>query len=224
MVCTTSTTTVGIASLSMVGRIGPLSSAWRRASIRALAMSARPSDAAVALTRDGASAPPLRTAAAREGAADSVGVTGFAPSIIICICRHKSVYADIALRSTAPGDKLAVMTDPIVLNEVANCMCLRARRVTRRLTHIYDTALEPIHLTANQFGVLSFLYGPTLGGRDHVSIGALAERVGKHPTTLNRDLKPLEVLGLVASVENPADRRVRAIQITSKGRTHLRKP
>ena len=115
------------------------------------------------------------------------------------------------------------MTDPIDLNEVANCTCLRARRLTRRLTQIYDAALEPVHLTANQFGVLSFLYGSTLGGRDHVSIGALAERVGKHPTTLNRDLKPLEVLGLVASVENPADRRVRAIQITSKGRTHLRK-
>jgi DNA-binding MarR family transcriptional regulator len=118
---------------------------------------------------------------------------------------------------------LGVMTDPIDLNEVANCTCLRARRLTRRLTQIYDAALEPVHLTANQFGVLSFLYGSTLGGRDHVSIGALAERVGKHPTTLNRDLKPLEVLGLVASVENPADRRVRAIQITSKGRTHLRK-
>lgn len=116
-----------------------------------------------------------------------------------------------------------VMTDPIDLNEVANCTCLRARRLTRRLTQIYDAALEPVHLTANQFGVLSFLYGSTLGGRDHASIGALAERVGKHPTTLNRDLKPLEVLGLVASVENPADRRVRAIQITSKGRTHLRK-
>ena len=115
------------------------------------------------------------------------------------------------------------MTDPIDLNEVANCTCLRARRLTRRLTQIYDAALEPVHLTANQFGVLSFLYGSTLGGRDHVSIGALAERVGKHPTTLNCDLKPLEVLGLVASVENPADRRVRAIQITSKGRTHLRK-
>ena len=115
------------------------------------------------------------------------------------------------------------MTDPIDLNEVANCTCLRARRLTRRLTQIYDAALEPVHLTANQFGVLSFLYGSTLGGRDHVSIGALAERVGKHPTTLNRDLKPLEVLGLVASVVNPADRRVRAIQITSKGRTHLRK-
>jgi DNA-binding MarR family transcriptional regulator len=40
---------------------------------------------------------------------------------------------------------------------------------------------------------------------------------------LNRDLKPLEVLGLVTSVENPGDRRVRAVQITSKGRTHLRK-
>jgi DNA-binding MarR family transcriptional regulator len=70
---------------------------------------------------------------------------------------------------------------------------------------------------------LAYLYAATLGGQDHLPIGALAERVGKHPTTLNRDLKPLEVLGLVASVENPDDRRVRAVQITGKGRTHLRK-
>jgi DNA-binding MarR family transcriptional regulator len=115
------------------------------------------------------------------------------------------------------------MTEPIDIKEIANCTCLRSRRVTRRLTQIYDAALEPVHLTANQFGVLSYLYGSTLSGRDHVSIGALAERAGKHPTTLNRDLKPLEVLGLVASVEISGDRRVRAIQITSKGRTHLRK-
>jgi DNA-binding MarR family transcriptional regulator len=115
------------------------------------------------------------------------------------------------------------MAEPIDIKEIANCTCLRARRVTRRLTQIYDAALEPVHLTTNQFGVLTYLYGLTLGGRDHVSIGALAERLGKHPTTLNRDLKPLEMMGLVASVETPGDRRVRAIQITSKGRAHLRK-
>ena len=115
------------------------------------------------------------------------------------------------------------MTEPIDINEISNCTCLRARRVTRRLTQIYDAALEPVHITTNQFGVLSYLYGVTLGGRDHVSIGALAERIGKHPTTLNRDLKPLEVMGLVASVEIPGDRRVRAVQITGKGRSHLRK-
>jgi DNA-binding MarR family transcriptional regulator len=116
-----------------------------------------------------------------------------------------------------------MMTDPIDLKEVADCTCLRARRVTRRLTRIYDAALEPVHLTANQFGVLANLYAATQGGQDHLPIGALAERVGKHPTTLNRDLKPLEVLGLVVSVENLGDRRVRAIQITAKGRAHLRK-
>ena len=115
------------------------------------------------------------------------------------------------------------MTEPIDLKEVANCTCLRARRVTRRLTQIYDAALAPVHLTANQFGVLAYLYGATPDGRDHLPIGVLAEQVGKHPTTLNRDLKPLEVLGLVASVEDPDDRRVRAVQITGKGRTHLRK-
>jgi DNA-binding MarR family transcriptional regulator len=143
---------------------------------------------------------------------------------IICIYSYITVYADIDLRSTAFLNELSViMTEPIDIKEISNCTCLRARRVTRRLTQIYDAALEPVDITTNQFGVLSYLYGVTLGGRDHVSIGALAERIGKHPTTLNRDLKPLEMMGLVANVESPGDRRVRGIQITSKGRTHLRK-
>ncbi|MEI9926309.1 MAG: MarR family transcriptional regulator [Bradyrhizobium sp.] len=115
------------------------------------------------------------------------------------------------------------MTEPIDIKEIANCTCLRARRVTRRLTQIYDAALEPVHLTANQFGVLSCLYGLTLAATTMSRSARWRIASGKHPTTLNRDLKPLEMSGLVASVEISGDRRVRAIQITGKGRTHLRK-
>jgi DNA-binding MarR family transcriptional regulator len=128
------------------------------------------------------------------------------------------------LRSTAIVDKLSViMTDPIDIQAIVGCTCLRARRATRRLTQIYDDALEPVHLTVNQFGVLSYLYGSTLAGNDHLAVGVLADRVGKHPSTLNRDLKPLEASGFVASVNDPTDRRVRAVQITGKGRNQLRK-
>lgn len=115
------------------------------------------------------------------------------------------------------------MAERIDIREIVGCTCLLARRTTRQLTQIYDTALEPIGLTINQFGVLAHLYGSTLAGRGHLSIGALADRIGKHPSTLNRDLRPLGVRGLVADAHDPSDARVRAIRITARGRAQLSK-
>jgi len=115
------------------------------------------------------------------------------------------------------------MTDPIDIREVSGCACLRVRHAARQLTQSYDLALEPVGLTVNQFGLLAKLYGATQGGLAGLPIGVLADRVGMHPTTLNRDLKPLMVQNLVADAAAPGDRRVRAVTITPKGRTRLRK-
>jgi DNA-binding MarR family transcriptional regulator len=115
------------------------------------------------------------------------------------------------------------MADRIDLREVSGCACLRARRIARQLTQAYDHALAPAALTVNQFGLLAKLHGASQGGRTGVRIGALAERLGMHPTTLNRDLKPLRAQGLVADTADPGDRRARALLITGKGRTRLRK-
>jgi DNA-binding MarR family transcriptional regulator len=105
--------------------------------------------------------------------------------------------------------------------EIAQCSCLRLRRITRRITHIYDRLLEPVGLTVNQFGLLGRLYGASQRG-ELLAIGILAERVGMDPTTLNRSLKPLEKAGLIASTDDPNDRRVRAVTITDAGRDKLR--
>jgi|SRR5215469_45709 len=115
------------------------------------------------------------------------------------------------------------MADSIDLGEVSGCTCLRVRRVARQLTQAYDGALAAAALTVNQFGLLAKLLGATRGGRSGVPVGALADRVGMHPTTLNRDLKPLRAQGLVADTADPGDRRVRAVTITRKGRARLRK-
>jgi DNA-binding MarR family transcriptional regulator len=115
------------------------------------------------------------------------------------------------------------MAEKIDIREVVGCTCLLARRTTRHLTQIYDAALEPVGLTINQFGVLGHLYGATFAGHSQLSIGALADRIGKHPSTLNRDLAPLSVRGLVADADDPTDRRVRAVRITAKGRAQLSK-
>jgi DNA-binding MarR family transcriptional regulator len=114
------------------------------------------------------------------------------------------------------------MSHPIDLREVSGCTCLRIRRMARQLTQAYDQALAPTGLTVNQFGVLAKLYGATRGGRTGIPIGALAERLGMHPTTLNRDLKPLKARKLVADALDASDRRVRALIVTGKGRAKLR--
>ena len=109
----------------------------------------------------------------------------------------------------------------IDMREIAQCSCLRLRRVTRRVTHIYDWLLEPAGLTVNQFGLLARLYGASQRG-ELLAMGALAERVGMDPTTLNRSLKPLEKAGFIANASNPDDRRVRAVTITEAGKDKLR--
>lgn len=115
------------------------------------------------------------------------------------------------------------MTNRLDIREISGCTCLHARRATRRLTQIYDRALKPVGLTANQFGLLTNLYGDTLAGGHGLSIGALAEQLGMDPTTLNRNLKPLTAQELVASGLGPEDRRVRVVVITNKGLARLRK-
>jgi DNA-binding MarR family transcriptional regulator len=107
------------------------------------------------------------------------------------------------------------------IREIANCPCLALRRTTRHVTRIYDRLLEPLGLTVNQFGLLGYLHGASLSGRGPLSIGALAERIGMDPTTVNRHLKPLQALKLVAAATDPRDRRVRALVITRKGRAKL---
>jgi DNA-binding MarR family transcriptional regulator len=115
------------------------------------------------------------------------------------------------------------MADPIDLREVSGCTCQRVRRLARQLTQAYDRALAGAGLTVNQFGLLARLFGATQGGRTSIAIGAFAERLGMHPTTLNRDLKLLKAQELIADAADANDRRVRAVTITRKGRAKLRK-
>ena len=107
------------------------------------------------------------------------------------------------------------------LQEVMGCSCLRMRRAARQFTQIYDHALEPAGLTVMQFGLLANLFGTSFQRSDVSSIGAVAERLGMDPTTLNRNLKPLRARGLVKDQSEPSDGRLRIVQITEKGRHQL---
>jgi DNA-binding MarR family transcriptional regulator len=101
--------------------------------------------------------------------------------------------------------------------ELSGCIFMRVRRVARRLTQLYDRALEPCGLTATQYNVLA-----VIAHEDGRSMGAVADWIGMDPTTLNRNLRPLLTLGLVRDGRNPRDARVRTLSITKRGAAKLR--
>jgi DNA-binding MarR family transcriptional regulator len=65
------------------------------------------------------------------------------------------------------------------------------------------------------------LFPLLMGIQRHGPIGvvALAELAGRDYTTVSRQLTKLESLGLIAGHPSTADKRVRAVVITAKGRT-----
>jgi DNA-binding MarR family transcriptional regulator len=109
------------------------------------------------------------------------------------------------------------------LQAAMGCTCLRIRRASRRITQLYEQALEASGLTINQFGLMGNLYVVDLLRSEGLSISSLSERLGADPTTLNRTLKPLMARGLVRDLTDPADARVRIVRIAEKGRREFLK-
>jgi len=99
--------------------------------------------------------------------------------------------------------------------DVAACTCAGLRRAARAVTQIYDAALRPAGLTANQFTLLA-----TLERAGDAPLTRLAEILVMERTTLTRNLRPLERRGLVA-VLRERDRRVRRVTLTAAGRRLL---
>jgi len=97
-------------------------------------------------------------------------------------------------------------------NEMA-CTCARLRRLTRRVTQIYDGHIEAAGISVAQFGLLA-----PLNARGSLSMGIFAERAVMDPTTLTRNLAPLQRDGYVKIAPDPDDRRRRIVSITPKGR------
>jgi len=93
------------------------------------------------------------------------------------------------------------------------CSALRFRKAARRVTQIYDQLLEPYGLTITQYGLLGYLRH-----FDGISVGALAEKLVMDPTTLTRNLRPLEREGYVRLTRDDKDRRSRKLCLTDAGR------
>jgi DNA-binding MarR family transcriptional regulator len=97
------------------------------------------------------------------------------------------------------------------------CACSKLRRSARIVSALYDEALAPSGLSVAQFALLRMIEraGPC-------SLSALAEASALDRTTLNRNLRPLEQSGLVASAGCTEDQRARIVQLGGDGRAAIR--
>jgi DNA-binding MarR family transcriptional regulator len=93
------------------------------------------------------------------------------------------------------------------------CTCMRLRKVSRRVSQIYDHSLEEAGMTVTQYGVLGHI-----ARFDGIGIGALADKLSMDPTTLTRNLRPLERQGFVTMKADRHDKRSRCLHLTAGGR------
>jgi DNA-binding MarR family transcriptional regulator len=99
---------------------------------------------------------------------------------------------------------------------VRGCTCFKLRRLTRRVTAVYDHALAEVGLRVTQYSLLGHLRAAP-----GMSISALAEALDLDRTTLTRNLKPLLEAGWVEVRPSTADTRARALHITRAGEEKL---
>jgi DNA-binding MarR family transcriptional regulator len=97
-----------------------------------------------------------------------------------------------------------------------SCLCLHVQRAARALARRFDEALRPLGLTNGQFSLLMSLNRP-----EQPAMNAVASLLAMDRTTLTAALKPLERRGLLEITTDRDDRRVRLLELTSKGRRLL---
>src|ERR1700761_2662180 len=101
--------------------------------------------------------------------------------------------------------------------EKSVCNCTALRKATRRISQLYDSALEPCGLRTTQRSMLMQI--PR--SQDPPSLGELADTLVMDRGALTHTLKPLERDGLIEIKIDPEDRRNRLVALTAAGRRKL---
>ena len=97
----------------------------------------------------------------------------------------------------------------------ATCACSNVRKAARAVTQLFDELLQPTGLRSTQF---TLLVAVALLGEAPVT--QLSRALVMDRTTLARNLKPLESLGLL-TVEAGTDRRRHLVRLAERGRQAL---
>ena len=97
----------------------------------------------------------------------------------------------------------------------AACNCTAMRKASRRVSQMYDAALAPAGLKATQFAILSEI---DRRAGDPPTMRELADAMVMDRSTLGQNLRPLERDRLVAWEPSQADRRLKLVVLTERGR------
>ncbi|MFB2553813.1 MarR family winged helix-turn-helix transcriptional regulator [Ensifer soli] len=98
---------------------------------------------------------------------------------------------------------------------MTSCYCILLRKAGRRLTARYDAALKPFGITVAQFSHLRHV-----GRSEPVSLTVLADRLDLDRSTVGRNSKVLERMGLL-NVGPGEDQREQVLTLTRDGREML---
>ena len=96
------------------------------------------------------------------------------------------------------------------------CNCTALRKASRRVSQLYDSALEPCGLRITQRAILA-----QIARSGAPPLGELAEALVMDRGALTHNLKPLERDGLVKISADPQDRRNRLVVLTPAGTSKL---
>jgi DNA-binding MarR family transcriptional regulator len=96
------------------------------------------------------------------------------------------------------------------------CNCTALRKASRRVSQLYDSALEPCGLRTTQRAILNHI-----ARAGTPPLGELAEALVMDRGALTHNLKPLERDRLVEISVDPDDRRNRRVALTTAGRAKL---
>ncbi|MGI9336865.1 MAG: MarR family winged helix-turn-helix transcriptional regulator, partial [Gammaproteobacteria bacterium] len=105
--------------------------------------------------------------------------------------------------------------DPQICRQVLTvCGCHNLRRAARTVTQLYDDALQPSGLRATQVVLMV-----TLATDEEMNLSGLAREMALSPSTLSRNLRPLERDGLISIIEGA--RRRKSVRLTERGHRAL---
>ena len=104
------------------------------------------------------------------------------------------------------------------LADIVLCNSLATRKVSRRITQIYDTALAPSGIRSTQLVILAELY---FRHKKPPTLSELADALVLDRSALGHNLRPLERDGFIELQENENDHRRRHLILTRAGKAKL---
>ena len=99
----------------------------------------------------------------------------------------------------------------------AKCCCFNMRKVMRAVTQFFDRYLEQTNIRSTQFTLLV-----ALSSLKAKTLTEIAENLVMDRTTLTRNLKPLEKLELITTLQS-MDKRSKVYILTDKGKETVAK-